>query len=400
MAVAYIIISAFAGLTALIGALLLGASFWVAVQLYVLVGTLSVILTAGTRMRNESLSNKTDEENWNRSEVDHLTYEPLDQADLGNEIPMSILAVDDDPVILELIPIISAQVGISNVTTASSGREALDLLSCSETKYDCLMFDISMPEMNGIELCRLVRRMPRYRSTQIIMLTAMRDIRNMGDAYRAGATDYVTKPFDIYNLGTRLRVAQEAIFGMRKSISDDQRNLEDPLNLVFSGISGLLNSENDNIISLTAFSNYLTHLPDKDTGNVFILAVRIDDVESLYSKFSSDHFISLLQDVATAATNCLNASSNVMTFTKEAALLIAVNSSVPISALEIEKAIELQIRDMSPDYARLGVSVGGAVQLRGSRSERARVATDHAITLAKNREFDKQNVTVADFSRR
>jgi len=79
-----------------------------------------------------------------------------------------------------------------------------------------------MPGMDGIELCRWVRQIPRYHQTPIIMLTAMRDMKNMGEAYRAGATDYATKPFDIEDLGMRLRVAQETVQAQRETGSGDQ----------------------------------------------------------------------------------------------------------------------------------------------------------------------------------
>lgn len=74
------------------------------------------------------------------------------------ETEIRILVVDDDPFILELIPMISAKAGFSQVTPAASGEEALELLTGSDTLFDCLLLDISMPGMDGIELCRRVRQ--------------------------------------------------------------------------------------------------------------------------------------------------------------------------------------------------------------------------------------------------
>lgn len=53
---------------------------------------------------------------------------------------------------------ISAKAGFSEVTPAASGEQALELLASSDVIFDCLLFDISMPGTDGIELCRCVRQ--------------------------------------------------------------------------------------------------------------------------------------------------------------------------------------------------------------------------------------------------
>ena len=70
---------------------------------------------------------------------------------------MKILAVDDDPIILELLTQFVASFGKHALVTAGSGNEALDLLA-SDTKagFDCFMLDIQMPGMDGMELARQI----------------------------------------------------------------------------------------------------------------------------------------------------------------------------------------------------------------------------------------------------
>ena len=65
---------------------------------------------------------------------------------------MKILAVDDEPYILELMPLLAARVGFSDVTTFSSAVDALDTLVNGKAIFDCLLLDINMPDMDGIEL--------------------------------------------------------------------------------------------------------------------------------------------------------------------------------------------------------------------------------------------------------
>jgi DNA-binding response OmpR family regulator len=128
---------------------------------------------------------------------------------------MKILTVDDDAFIRELLPLIAAKAGFPDVTTVSSGQLAMETLTKVDTAFDCMLLDINMPGMNGIELCGRIRQMDAYGKTPIIMLTAMSERDYMDDAFKAGATDYATKPFDINELGARLRVAQELVLAHR-----------------------------------------------------------------------------------------------------------------------------------------------------------------------------------------
>ena len=128
---------------------------------------------------------------------------------------MKILAVDDDPYILEILTMMAARAGFTDVSTSLSGEIALDMLNKGDVVFDCLLLDISMPDMDGIELCQLVRSMPAYRKTPVIMLTAMTEKDYIDRAFQAGATDYANKPFDIVELNARLRMAQE-VFSVRQ----------------------------------------------------------------------------------------------------------------------------------------------------------------------------------------
>lgn len=215
MITSFILVSVFAGLLAFGVALLFGASFWLGFGVYTLVGSTSLILLSIAKMaagiRTDHTVSSTATDRLKKMENHQTAESSANQQNAVIQPSMRILAVDDDPFILELIPMISTKAGFTEVTSAASGEQALKLLDSSDTIFDCLLLDISMPDMNGIELCRCIRQINRYRHTPIIMLTAMRDMASMGDAYRAGATEYATKPFDIEKLTSRLRLVQEAI---------------------------------------------------------------------------------------------------------------------------------------------------------------------------------------------
>ncbi len=120
---------------------------------------------------------------------------------------MRILAVDDDTHILEILKAVLTDAGYDEVTTTPSPLDALEMVEKGDKRFDCLLLDIQMPEMDGITLCDRLRRIDGYASVPIVMLTAMAEREYVERAFKAGATDYLTKPFDVFEITARLRVA-------------------------------------------------------------------------------------------------------------------------------------------------------------------------------------------------
>jgi len=409
MIVGYILVSALAGLIVSVVAFILGASVWLSIGLYALVGSATLVLAPIARLLvvkfvNRGKTSQTGE--GERPQIYGPKLEPVSgQLVAGTERPLRILAVDDDPFILELIPMISAKEGFSNVTVAASGKDALGLLHGSDTVFDCFLLDISMEGMDGIELCRRVRQIPRYSQTPVIMLTALRDIKNIGDAYRAGATDYTTKPFDIEDLAGRLRIAQDTIEAQRKTDSDVQggtgqhfhpapyHGTELPNVYDFKDMGGL--------VSPAALSSYLTQLPRKAVAGVRVYAISIDGFAPVSSLSSPKQFGALLENLATATVETFGADQTVMAYTDTAILLVAASSVTPLPAINIEINIERWLQgNGSGEDGRIGISVGGPVQLQGTKAERARMAMDRVIALSQTRALSKQSRPVAGLSAR
>ncbi|WP_158275541.1 response regulator transcription factor [Maritimibacter sp. 55A14] len=124
---------------------------------------------------------------------------------------MKILAVDDDLMILELLEVAMASIGEHEVETVSSGEKAMELIRKQGSCYDCFLLDIQMPEIDGIEVCKVIRATPGCEHTPVIMVTAMSQATYMERAYAAGATDYLTKPFDFTELNARLNALTQAV---------------------------------------------------------------------------------------------------------------------------------------------------------------------------------------------
>ncbi|MDI4648048.1 ATP-binding protein [Cohnella hashimotonis] len=129
---------------------------------------------------------------------------------------LNILAIDDDPVNLNILSsILTAD--CYNVVAASSGLEALDLLDTRE--WDLIMTDIMMPHMSGYELSRIVRERFSASELPILHLTARSRPEDIDAGFQSGANDYVTKPVDAIELKSRVRALTE----LKKSVRERLR---------------------------------------------------------------------------------------------------------------------------------------------------------------------------------
>jgi two-component system chemotaxis response regulator CheY len=104
------------------------------------------------------------------------------------------LVVDDSRTIRMIIRRILVELGYE-VCEASNGREALDVLKAEEAAVDLVLADWNMPEMDGLELVKQLRKIPEYSSIKVIMVTTETEIAQMVSALEAGANEYVMKPF-------------------------------------------------------------------------------------------------------------------------------------------------------------------------------------------------------------
>jgi two-component system KDP operon response regulator KdpE len=116
-------------------------------------------------------------------------------------MPARILVIDDEPNILATLTPLLRSRGYE-VSTAMSGRAALE--SIERENPDLIVLDLGLPDMDGVDVTRLVRD---GRSTPIVVLSARGAEGDKVRALDAGADDYVTKPFGTEELLARVRVA-------------------------------------------------------------------------------------------------------------------------------------------------------------------------------------------------
>ncbi len=113
-----------------------------------------------------------------------------------------VLVVDDDARVGRVVQLNLAAEGYQ-VRIATSGREALDLVATDPP--DCILLDVMMPEMDGLEVCQRLKGHSDTLDIPVIMLTAKAEVEDKLAAFKLGADDYISKPFDVYELSARIK---------------------------------------------------------------------------------------------------------------------------------------------------------------------------------------------------
>jgi CheY-like chemotaxis protein len=117
-----------------------------------------------------------------------------------------ILVVDDNPTNRRIL-VGSLEKSGHELMEAASGRCALDLVS--KWLPDLILLDISMPGMDGFEVCTVLKSCTRTADVPVIFITALTALPHQERARSMGARDYITKPFDLKDMKRRITRALE-----------------------------------------------------------------------------------------------------------------------------------------------------------------------------------------------
>ena len=112
----------------------------------------------------------------------------------------SILIVDDNPKYLkDALPMYGYSVSV-----AEDGLEALKMLGDEKNHYDLILLDVMMPNMDGWDTLKAIRKNPKVQYIPVIMITAVSEEQKVVSGLKNGADDYIVKPFILPNLLARI----------------------------------------------------------------------------------------------------------------------------------------------------------------------------------------------------
>ena len=304
---------------------------------------------------------------------------------------MKILAVDDDAIVRDMMTAMCTSLGYRDIVTAWSGEEALDILSDESITFDCLLLDISMVGMDGIELCKHVRAMPRYGFCPIIMLTSMRTREYVERAFEAGATDYTTKPFKVSDLGARLCTAAEQIAARKLQLELSSWAIETGPQTPETKARGLAQEISlpgfPDIIRYHSLGNYLMQMSAVGLSCSEVFVVKVDDIETIYAQATTDEFQYALSEVADAIRSALTTQGHMMAYKGNGHFVIVMGKGHISLASELEDEIHAFLDMKQSEYdngtpMRLEVSIGNPIQPHLTGGETAWLTFERAISRA------------------
>jgi DNA-binding response OmpR family regulator len=149
---------------------------------------------------------------------------------------MRILVAEDELVSRHLLEVSLRRWGYE-VTAVEDGTRAWEVLQGEEAPQVAIL-DWLMPGMDGIEICRQIRKGPRTRPVYVILLTARSGLEDKIHGLQSGADDYITKPFDREELRARVQVGLR-VLELQTALAQRVRELEEALSRV-KQLQGLL----------------------------------------------------------------------------------------------------------------------------------------------------------------
>lgn len=272
---------------------------------------------------------------------------------------MRILAVDDEPLFLEILEVALQEQGFTDVTPVYSAKEALRELEMSREFFDCILLDIRMPGTDGVELCRKIRSVTGYKRTPILMVTAMTDRQYIDDAFAAGASDYLTKPLDSIELRARLQMAERLIAEQSRNLLLEQRigmmsEAADtsvlPEDLEFDLDTRVMLQGFDRIIEYSALENYLLSLGMKDSYGAAACAIAITNAATIFDSTSRVSFLNMLYDVGVTIETALKSSKALISYAGGGVFVAVLGDTRGIDMQDVEDQIRTRLHDFDDIY--------------------------------------------------
>lgn len=138
----------------------------------------------------------------------------------------SILIVDDNPKFLaDALPMYGY-----DVTVAEDGLEALKILN-ENSNFDLILLDVMMPNMDGWDTLKAIRKNKATEYTPVIMITAVSEDQKIVSGLKIGADDYIVKPFILPNLLARIEAVLRRIKWQKEALPKQEKSLNNKTNI-------------------------------------------------------------------------------------------------------------------------------------------------------------------------
>ncbi len=315
---------------------------------------------------------------------------------------MKILIVDDSPDERVLIKTILKNAGHSDLLTAESSLDAFKVLGMEnkESIYsdiDLILMDIIMPEMDGVEACRLIKAVDHIRDIPIIVVTVKDEIKYLQMAFAIGAVDYITKPLNKVELLARVRSALRLKYEIdrrkarEKELLVIKQQLEDTI-FVLKRLSS--EDELTGVPNRRSFENYLEQEWRRAIRygvSLSLILVDIDFFKAYNDTYGHQSGDQCLKQVATVLNDTLHRPADFMArYGGEEFVIILPNTDINGGEFIAEKLREgvealgiIHSSSLAGEHVTISLGVATAIPSQDSSPSELVTAADQALYLAK-----------------
>lgn len=309
-----------------------------------------------------------------------------------------VLVVDDELSILELVKTALETLEDFDVLTASSAADAFEIILDEDVPFDCVILDIQMPDIDGIELLADLRVLPEYAETPVLMLTAMSDREYIDAAFHAGASDFINKPFDFHELRSRIKCAHELVQARReaakstetlselklKTSKAGQFNFDDPISM----------RDVDSFLRYIEFDNYTSQLARAKIFGSYAVSVMLHDAKLFYDLGGSTKFHDAIQNIAFSIQRATEEFDCVFSYRGSGIFLIVVHgtrsSGGSLKSMNLGELFGARIRSYIDDD-RIEVLLSNPVPMSVLSRTAVKGAIEKSVTAVKQLEEALQN---------
>jgi len=308
------------------------------------------------------------------SELRHALASEVEQA----RQPFRVMIIDDDPAIIRLVSALVLREGLE-ILCCANGRDGLAAIE-SET-WDLLLLDLQLGDMDGTDICRLVKADSRFDARQVIMLTGRSSANDKVAGFARGADDYITKPFQHEELLARVRAAKRVI-DLQKELLALTRRLEEIS--VTDSLTGVYNRRHMGATLQKAFDHAMRY-----ERPLSLTIVDVDFFKRINDSLGHQAGDEVLTEVARRFASCIRSSDYVARYGGEEFLILLPETRFEEAVTFADKLRgAISSRPIATAAGEIHVTISaGTASLPHTEFESAEAmlsAADRALYRAKN----------------
>ena len=289
---------------------------------------------------------------------------------------ISILVVDDAKFSSVMINQILKKSGYTNVRHAASARRALSIMQ--DKKPDILLADWIMPEMDGLELTREIRKHDEVanRYTYTILLTANDGIEQLRQAFDEGVDDFVSKSEMQTHLVARILAAERIVALQNRILRDNHMLLEANTHLRKNGLLDQLTGLGNSHFAMRTLRDTLLHTRARGGATCYLL-IRLDNLKQLAEKHNNETINQLIISFAQRIRKMVRPLDHVSRISSSRFVVIShqpgLESFSPSSFKRIHQRLNLKTYKTNAGFisVRASISISGASNESGLPSVEA-----------------------------